>query len=73
VTTSGWLGLAASPSFAAMATLSAVHGSDRMLCAAMPGASLLDGMTVMYGLMCVFHASPWISLVSAWHGRMRVR
>jgi hypothetical protein len=30
------------------------------------GASPLTGMTAMYVLMSVFHAAPWLKLVSSW-------
>ena len=56
-----WLSLAASPIFAAMALASAAvaGGSIDALCG--PGSDLpLDGMVVMYLLMCAFHVSPWL-------------
>lgn len=61
----GWLGLAATPTFAAMALLTWVlPGPPDMLCAAGgPGASL-GGMVPMYLLMSAFHASPWLKLAS---------
>jgi len=60
----GWLGLAATPTFAVMALLSATSATDSldMLCAA--HASPLAGMTAMYLLMSAFHAAPWVKLVS---------
>lgn len=57
----GWLGLAASPTFAIMALLTAVGGSPDMLCSAV--ASPLTGMIPMYLLMSVFHAAPWLKLI----------
>jgi hypothetical protein len=61
----GWLGLAAAPTFAAMAFLTLVHGEDAdMMCSAMHGGSPLGGMVPMYVLMSAFHAGPWVRLVS---------
>ncbi|QPF93346.1 hypothetical protein [Bradyrhizobium commune] len=62
-----WLGLAATPTFAIMAALTAVLGDGPadMLCAAGHG-SLLGGMVPMYLLMSAFHASAWLRLVSRW-------
>ena len=60
------LALAASPTFAIMALLSAVPGGGPagMLCSAadMPP---LSGMTTMYLLMSAFHAAPWLKLIRA--------
>ena len=58
----GWLGLAAAPTFAVMALLTAVLGGGPldMLC----GASPLTGMIPMYVLMSAFHAAPWLKLIS---------
>ncbi|MDX1057176.1 hypothetical protein GOL74_13600 [Sinorhizobium medicae] len=58
-----WLGLAAAPTFAAMALLAA-SGGDADICSSMQGASLLNGMASMYGLMSLFHLPPWLRLVS---------
>ncbi|TYO63478.1 hypothetical protein FXV83_27235 [Bradyrhizobium hipponense] len=60
-----WLGLAASPTFAIMALLTAVLGGGTadMLCSAEHG-SLLGGMVPMYLLMSAFHASAWLRLIS---------
>jgi hypothetical protein len=61
----GWLGLAAAPTFAAMAALTFVPGGDAdMMCSAMHGASPLSGMVPMYVLMSAFHAAPWLRLIS---------
>jgi hypothetical protein len=68
------LSLAATPTFAAMAFLTAVHGGDMpaMLCSAAGGGSPLTGMTAMYLLMSAFHLAPWLKLLSgsAWNKRM---
>ena len=62
----GWLCLAATPVFVAMAVLTAVPGAgpQNMICAAAPDASPLTGMGAMYLLMAVFHAAPWLKLMS---------
>ena len=58
-----WLALAATPTFAIMAVLTAVLGGPAdMLCAAGYG-SVLSGMVPMYLLMSVFHAAPWLKLM----------
>ncbi len=54
------LSLAAAPTFAVMALLSALPGAPDMICAS---ASPLTGMTAMYLLMSVFHLSPWLKRV----------
>ena len=57
------LSLAAAPTFAVMALLTAVVGGGplAMLCSA---ASPLTGMIPMYLLMSAFHATPWMKLIS---------
>jgi len=61
----GWLGLAAAPTFAVMALLTAVLGGGpmAMICSTVPGLPV-DGMVVMYVLMGVFHLGPWLTLAS---------
>jgi hypothetical protein len=58
--------LAAAPTFAVMALLTAVlgGGSQHMLCSDMRDA--LTGMIPMYLLMSVFHAAPWLKLIPGW-------
>jgi hypothetical protein len=59
-----WLCLAATPTFAIMALLTALGGgSSDMLCAAMQHASPLGGMVPMYLLMSAFHSAPWLKLI----------
>lgn len=58
-----WLGLAASPTFAAMALATALQasGASLPLCGpAAPDPSPLSGMTLMYLLMSGFHLGPWL-------------
>lgn len=61
-----WLSLAATPTFAVMALLAAVHGDGMpdMICSSMREASLLTGMVPMYALMSAFHLAPWLRLFS---------
>jgi hypothetical protein len=58
-----WLGLAAAPTFAIMALLTAGPAGARpqMICAAAP--SSLDGMAPMYLLMSAFHSPAWLKLL----------
>jgi hypothetical protein len=60
-----WLGLAAAPTFAIMALLTAVYGGSvpNMLCSATQAASPLTGMVPMYVLMSAFHSAPWLKLI----------
>ncbi len=60
-----WLGLAAAPTFSAMALWTGFfNGHPDMLCMAMQGSSPMSGMTVMYLLMSAFHLPPWLELIS---------
>jgi hypothetical protein len=63
-----WLGLAAAPTFAVMALITATGGGPEFLCAAIHFGSPLDGMVPMYLLMSAFHSGPWLKLVA---GRRR--
>ena len=64
---SNWLHLAAAPTFAIMALLTAVDGGPKdMLCSMMHDASPLTGMVAMYVLMSIFHSRPWLKLISSW-------
>ncbi|MGE3990547.1 hypothetical protein [Pseudorhodoplanes sp.] len=61
----GWLHLAAAPTFAIMALLTAVSGGPAdILYSAARDASPLTGMVTMYALMGAFHAGPWLRLMS---------
>ena len=70
--TAGWLCLAAAPTFAAMALWTAFfNGQPDMLCMTMRGSSPMSGMTLMYSLMSLFHAAPWLRLISGRWSRGR--
>jgi hypothetical protein len=60
------LSLAATPTFAIMALLAAVHGGSMpdMHCAAAGDGWPLTGMAAMYLLMSAFHLPPWLSLLA---------
>lgn len=56
--------LAAAPTFAMMALLTAVLGDGSALCS-IANASPLSGMVPMYLLMSVFHLPPWLKLIAS--------
>lgn len=60
-----WLALAATPTFAIMAVLTAMIGGGPAdtLCTAGHGLSL-SGMVPMYLLMSAFHSAAWLRLIS---------
>jgi hypothetical protein len=60
------LSLAAAPTFAVMALLTAVHGDGMpdMICSAAREGSVMTGMVPMYLLMSAFHLGPWLKLLS---------
>jgi hypothetical protein len=60
----GWLGLAASPTFALMAWIAANDAPPHAFCSSGSSFLPIDGMTAMYGLMSLFHLSPWLKLAS---------
>jgi hypothetical protein len=57
-----WLSLAATPTFAIMALVTALDGGGMpdMICSAAREGSPLSGMLPMYLLMSAFHAGPWL-------------
>ena len=65
-----FLYLAAAPTFAIMALLTAVLGGGSPLCS-VASASPLTGMVPMYLLMSAFHLPPWLKLISGRRGRVR--
>ena len=64
-----WLCLAASPTFALMALMTAMSGAPDMGCSTGAGASLLGGMVPMYLLMSAFHLAPWLGLAAKRGGK----
>jgi hypothetical protein len=68
--TTGLLALAASPTFAFMAWIAANDAPPMVFCSSGSSFLPLDGMTVMYLLMSLFHLSPWLKLASG-HQRTR--
>ncbi len=62
---SDWLALAATPTFALMALVTAGAGGGQLdlLCSAQD-VFPLGGMVPMYALMAAFHSAPWVRLIS---------
>ena len=60
----GLLSLGAAPVFALMALWTGLFGQPDMLCMSMPTSSF-NGMALMYTLMSIFHAAPWMKLISS--------
>jgi glycerol-3-phosphate acyltransferase PlsY len=61
----GWLGLAAAPTFALMAWISAVSSPGMTMCSAASAFMPINDMALMYLLMSLFHASPWLKVFPA--------
>ena len=59
-----WLALAAAPTFAAMAALTEALGGGPLdvLCTGTVAGLPLSAMSLMYLLMALFHAPPWLRL-----------
>jgi hypothetical protein len=61
----GWLALAAAPTFALMVLWTVMSsGHPDMLCMSTHDFSPLNGMALMYALMSIFHAGPWLKLIT---------
>lgn len=58
-----WLGLAASPTFALMAWVSAGEVSQSMICSASLHTLSAGGMPGMYLLMSLFHLPCWLTFL----------
>lgn len=59
------LAFAAAPTFALLALWTGLSGGrSDMACMAMPDASPLNGMALMYAWMSAFHATPWLKRIS---------
>lgn len=61
----GWLGLAATPTFGLMVVWTVVFSSPPDICMSAHDASPFNGMALMYTLMSIFHAAPWLRLISS--------
>jgi hypothetical protein len=59
----GWLSLVAAPVFALMALWTGLFSQADLLCQVHD--SSLNGMVLMYALMSIFHAPPWMKLITS--------
>jgi len=59
-----WLYLAATPTFAIMALLTALGGNPIEGLCSCGREGPLNGMVMMYALMTVFHSRPWLNLIA---------
>jgi hypothetical protein len=57
------LAFAASPVFAVMAWVTAGEAAAATLCSVASGVLPVNGMTLMYLLMSLFHLPPWLNLL----------
>jgi len=61
----GWLALAATPTFSVMALWTGLFSAQPdMFCIGVQNGSPLNGMSLMYVLMSIVHAVPWLKLIS---------
>jgi hypothetical protein len=61
-----WLSLAASPTFAMMALVTAVLGGGTdPRCSATQHGPIMSGMIPMYLMMAAFHSAPWLRLFAS--------
>ncbi|MHB2264863.1 hypothetical protein [Aliihoeflea sp. PC F10.4] len=61
----GRFALAAAPTFAFMAWISAINAPDMTICSAISAFVPINDMALMYALMSLFHLVPWLKLLSA--------
>ena len=69
---SGLLRLAATPVFGLMALATRGGGMHDMPGMDMPAGLALNGMALMYLLMALFHASPWLQLFARRRGHHQI-
>ena len=59
------LGLAATPTFALMAWMTAISPPDMTMCSGASAFVPFNSMALMYLLMSLFHLPPWMKLLAA--------
>ena len=69
----GRLGLAAAPTLALMAWMSAVGSPAMTMCSAASAFAPLNEMALMYALMSAFHTAPWLKLIARRRNSARPR
>jgi hypothetical protein len=68
ISVADWLSLAAAPTFAVMALLTAcLGGTPDVICS--QDTSAFTGMLPMYVLMSAFHLGPWLRLAASRRSR----